>query len=158
MSEFSEEIETKMLLLEKLFDYLCFLINQKQSKIMMYWSTCEFFCEFILKQRNLSVLALCLKIIFKILKFRSRSPELIRIMFGTQLEPLLGFMFALKLGPVLGQFSSFACDLLQDPDLIKGIIFYYFQFDYFLMIEFFKVYSRLKNNNKLKLIFYSNHY
>ena len=125
----SEHSQKMGILLSKMNDFLSFLIDQKQSKYFYYWYNGRFFIEFILKQRDMGILILALKILFKLLKNRNKNPESIRIFFDDLFEPFFGFLFAINNGPVLGQFQTLNSDFLQDPSMEKGrICFDFFKF------------------------------
>ena len=111
------------LVLNKLNNFLTYLIDQKQSKFFFYWYKGRFLIEFLLKQRDFGILILTLKVLFKLLKSRNKNPESIRIFFDDLFEPFLGFIFAINCGPLLGQFNTFNSDLLQNPSFEKGHCF-----------------------------------
>jgi hypothetical protein len=118
--EFSENTRKMHLILTKLNNFLTFLIDQKQSKYFLYWYKGKFLVEFLLQQRDLGIIILTLKVLFKLLKSRNKNTESIRVFFDDLFEPFLGFIFAINCGPLLGQFSTLNADLLQDPSLEKG--------------------------------------
>ena len=120
-TEGNKEYTSRMrLLLGKMNNFLTYLIDQKQSKFFYYWYKGKFFAEFLLRQRDLGIITLTLKVLFKLLKNRNKTPETIRIFFEDQLEPFLGFLYAINSGPLLGQFQTLNSDFLQDPSLEKG--------------------------------------
>jgi hypothetical protein len=120
-TEMNSEYTMRMkLLLNKLNDFLTFLIDQKHPKYFLYWYKGRFFIEFLLKQRDLGIIILVLQILFKLLKSRSKHPETIRIFFDDLFEPFFGFLFAINNGPLLGQFKTLNADFLQDFSIEKG--------------------------------------
>jgi hypothetical protein len=112
-----------LLLMEKLDDFFTLMIDQKIINFCSYWLDGKFFFDFLFKQRDIGVINLCLKIIFKIIKNRNKSQESIRNFFGEDLKKFVAFISAINSGSLLCTQHFLNTNFFHDASLNQGELY-----------------------------------